>query len=38
MSVDVRLNHMSVQVRNLEASEKFYQEILRLPEIECGAR
>ncbi len=33
----VRLNHMSVQVRNLETSAKFYNEILRLPEIECGA-
>jgi lactoylglutathione lyase len=38
VSTDVRLNHMSVQVRNLEASAKFYQEILRLPEIECGAQ
>ena len=38
MSTDVRLNHMSVQVRNLEASAKLYQEIFRLPEIECGAQ
>jgi lactoylglutathione lyase len=38
MTMAVRLNHMSVQVRSLEASAKFYQEVLQLPEIECGAR
>ncbi|HLW92860.1 MAG TPA: VOC family protein [Roseiarcus sp.] len=38
MTAAVRLNHMSVQVRNLERSVKFYQEVLLLPEIECGAR
>ena len=38
MAMAVRLNHMSVQVRSLEASAKFYQEVLQLPEIECGAR
>jgi lactoylglutathione lyase len=38
MTAAVRLNHMSVLVRSLPASVKFYQEILLLPEIECGAR
>ena len=34
----LRLNHMSIRVRNLSVSAEFYQEVLRLPEIECGAR
>jgi lactoylglutathione lyase len=38
MTAPVRLNHMSLQVRSLERSAKFYQEVLLLPEIECGAR
>jgi lactoylglutathione lyase len=38
MNAALRLNHMSVQVRNLEASAKFYSEVLLLPEIECRAR
>jgi len=38
MAPELRINHMSFQVRSLEHSAKFYQEILRLPEIECGAR
>jgi len=38
MSAALRLNHMSLQVRNLATSAKFYQEILLLPEIECRAR
>jgi len=38
MSAQVRLNHMSLQVRNLADSARFYQEVLLLPEIECGAR
>ena len=38
MSAELRLNHMSVQVRSLERSATFYQEVLLLPEIECGAR
>jgi lactoylglutathione lyase len=38
MSAKVRLNHMSLQVRNLDRSAKFYQEVFLLPEIECGAR
>jgi lactoylglutathione lyase len=37
MSAKVRLNHMSLQVRNLDRSAKFYQEVFLLPEIECGA-
>jgi catechol 2,3-dioxygenase-like lactoylglutathione lyase family enzyme len=38
MTAALRLNHMSLQVRSLEGSAKFYQEVLLLPEIECGAR
>jgi catechol 2,3-dioxygenase-like lactoylglutathione lyase family enzyme len=38
MTAALRLNHMSVRVRSLERSAKFYQEVLLLPEIECGAR
>jgi lactoylglutathione lyase len=38
MTAAVRLNHMSVLVRSLPTSMKFYQEVLLLPEIECGAR
>jgi lactoylglutathione lyase len=34
----VRLNHMSVNVRDLARSAKFYSEVLRLPEIENGTR
>ena len=37
MTTELRLNHMSLQVRNLERSAKFYGEVLLLPEIECGA-
>jgi lactoylglutathione lyase len=37
MTAALRLNHMSPQVRSLSGSAKFYQEVLRLPEIECGA-
>jgi catechol 2,3-dioxygenase-like lactoylglutathione lyase family enzyme len=38
MTAALRLNHMSLQVQSLERSAKFYQEILLLPEIECGAQ
>ncbi|MGD0723439.1 MAG: VOC family protein [Roseiarcus sp.] len=38
MTAAMRLNHMSVQVRSLAVSADFYQDVLRLPEIECGAR
>ena len=38
MTAAVRLNHMSVLVRSLPTSMKFYQEVLLLPEIECGAQ
>jgi lactoylglutathione lyase len=34
---DVRLNHMSLRVRSLEASCVFYRDILQLAEIACGA-
>jgi lactoylglutathione lyase len=34
----LRLNHMSLQVKDLAVSAKFYQEVLGLPEIECGAQ
>ena len=34
---ELRINHASFQVRNLERSAQFYQEVLLLPEIECGA-
>jgi catechol 2,3-dioxygenase-like lactoylglutathione lyase family enzyme len=37
MTAALRLNHMSLQVRSLSGSAKFYQEALLLPEIECGA-
>src|ERR1700691_50288 len=36
--MEVRLNHMTVSVRNLERSAKFYSEVLKLPEIESLAR
>ena len=38
MATELRLNHMALQVRSLERSAQFYQEVLLLPEIECGAR
>jgi lactoylglutathione lyase len=38
MTAELRLNHMSILVRDLGRSARFYQDILRLPEIECGAR
>ena len=38
MAEQLRLNHMSLQVRSLEDSARFYQDVLRLPEIACGAR
>jgi|SRR5450631_2448956 lactoylglutathione lyase len=38
MNPALRLNHMSIQVRNLETSAKFYSEVLLLPEVECLAR
>ena len=38
MAAELRINHMSFQVRSLERSAKYYQEVLLLPEIECGAR
>lgn len=34
----VRLNHMSIRVRDLGTSAEFYRDILRLPEIKCGAQ
>lgn len=34
----LRLNHVSVQVRDLERSAAFYQNVLRLSEIENGTR
>ena len=34
----LRLNHMSLQVKDLARSAKFYQDVLLLPEIECGAQ
>lgn len=34
----IRLNHVSLLVRSLAASAKFYQEVLRLEEIENGTR
>ena len=37
MKNELRLNHMSLQVRSLKASSSFYQDVLLLPEIECGA-
>lgn len=33
----LRLNHVSLRVRDLAASAKFYQDALQLPEIACGA-
>jgi lactoylglutathione lyase len=33
----LRLNHMSLQVRSLEDSVRFYRDVLQLPEIECRA-
>ncbi len=38
MMAGLRLNHVSLLVRSLESSARFYQEVLVLPEIECGAR
>ena len=37
MTVALRLNHMSLHVRDLERSVRFYRDVLLLPEIECGA-
>ena len=37
MTTKLRLNHMSLRVRNLTASATFYQDVLLLPEIDCGA-
>jgi lactoylglutathione lyase len=37
MSTTVRLNHMSLQVRNLDSSAEFYRDVLLLPELPCGA-
>ena len=34
----LRLNHMSLQVKDLGVSAQFYQNALGLPEIECGAQ
>src|SRR5436305_4533991 len=33
----LRLNHVSLRVRDLAASANFYQDALQLPEIACGA-
>src|SRR6478736_749770 len=33
----LRINHMSLQVRDLARSSDFYQRVLNLPEVECLA-
>ena len=33
----LRINHMSLQVRDLARSSDFYQRVLKLPEVECLA-
>jgi catechol 2,3-dioxygenase-like lactoylglutathione lyase family enzyme len=38
MTAKLRLNHISIQVRQLETSAQFYRDVMLLPEIECGAR
>jgi catechol 2,3-dioxygenase-like lactoylglutathione lyase family enzyme len=37
MTAALRLNHMSILVRDLARSADFYQRVLRLPEVECLA-
>jgi catechol 2,3-dioxygenase-like lactoylglutathione lyase family enzyme len=37
MTATMRLNHMSILVRDLQRSADFYQRVLRLPEVECLA-
>jgi catechol 2,3-dioxygenase-like lactoylglutathione lyase family enzyme len=38
MGAGLRINHMSLHVRDLARSAQFYHNVLLLPEIECGAR
>lgn len=35
MAASLRINHLSIMVRDLARSADFYQQVLRLPEIEC---
>ncbi len=38
MTTSLRINHLSIMVRDLTRSAEFYHRVLRLPEIECKAR
>jgi len=35
MAASLRINHLSIMVRDLRRSADFYRQVLRLPEIEC---
>lgn len=35
MAASLRINHLSIMVRDLARSADFYRQVLRLPEIEC---
>ncbi|CDZ30304.1 VOC family protein [Neorhizobium galegae] len=35
MAASLRINHLSIRVRDLTRSADFYRQVLRLPEIEC---